>query len=289
MELLAEPPIDVVRSSVIPIDTSFDPFEGGLGAELSIAGQGSVRVDEKMITVLVVEDQFENQLVAFANGWGRTLWLALNGVFSFQGVTAQKEGVGIAILSGSRLGASMTAISLAGIGWSVISDGACALTLEKNSTVALPGPQKLEVDAAIAEMTTLKWPAMPASTMRPRIAVTIPRATNPCKLAHIVDLRVSRLYSTPEILAADRSDGGAVNTLTQRCAVGNAVIERNTQLREGLNSFCRAAVTRTRFSFALTPLGNLDSPFRPSDVARLIDLHFSRSESSSQSTEADGT
>ncbi|MEI7625814.1 MAG: hypothetical protein WCK06_06630 [Actinomycetota bacterium] len=289
MELLVEPPIDVIRSRAIPIDTSFGPFEGGRGAELNIAGQGSVRVDERTITASVVDDQFEDQLVAFANGWGRTLWLALNGVFSFHGVTAQKDGVGIAILAESRLGASMTAVSLAEIGWSVISDGACALTLEKKSTIALPGPQPLEVDAAIAEMTTLKWPAMPAPTMRPRIAVTVPRFTNPCKLVHIVDLRVSRLYSTPEILAADRSEGGAVNTLRERCAVGNAVIERNRQLREGLDSFCSGAITRTRFSFALTPQGDRDSPFRPSDVARLIDLHFSESESSSESTEADGT
>ena len=264
------PEVRWIASARAPEKTQFETFEGGLGAELYLSGRGSVRADSEAVTITVADESSRPELAALADNWGRTLWLALNGVFSFHGTTMERDGFGLALLGDSRVGCSMTAMVLASEGWSLIADGECAVRTEDDSVVAVSTARDLEVDTAMTVMSTMRWPSEPRTSGRARSAIAIPRSPSTCSLSAIIELRLARSISSPAVVPAERSEVGAAGTLRECCSVGNAVLSQNPGMSDELDRFCEAVVDQVPSVVALIPEGKPEALFPPPEVASLV-------------------
>lgn len=254
-----------------PRRTRFETLEGGSGAELFLAGRGSVRADAGGVTVSLADESARAELAGLADGWGAALWRALNGVFSFHGATLERDGFGLALVGESRVGCSVTAVALAAEGWKLVADGECPLRLEADGSVmALPNGNELEVDTALTVMGPIDRPTAPTGARRPRSEIAVPRAQGECRISAIVEIRLARSTDEPALVPAERSELGAAGTLKLLCSTGEAILGRNSSLDGRLDAFCQAAVAGTPFVVALVPEGRPGAFFPPSAVAGFV-------------------
>ena len=208
------PEIHWTACTEAPRRTRFETLEGGSGAELFLAGRGSVRADAGGVTVSLADKSARAELAGLADGWGAALWRALNGVFSFHGATVERDGFGLALVGESRVGCPVTAVALAAEGWKLVADGECPLRLEADGSVmALPNGNELEVDTALTVMGPIDRPTVPTGARRPRSEIAVPRAPSECRLSAIVEIRLARSTDEPALVPAETRLVAAIPSL----------------------------------------------------------------------------
>ena len=265
------PEVRWIASAEAPDKTRFETFAGGRGAELYLSGRGSVRADAEAVTVFLADEAARGEMSGLACSWGRALWLALNGVFSFHGTVLERDGYCVALLGESRVGCSVTAMALTSHGWQLVTDGECPLRLDENGNLrAIPTENALEIDTALTAIGPVPGRAVSTGSRRPRSAISVPRTAADYRVSAVVELRLARSTDEPVLVPADHADLGAPQTLKMRCSIGDAVLCASGSLDGELDSFCEEAVAAAPFYVALLPEGRPGAFFPPSSVARFL-------------------
>jgi hypothetical protein len=255
----------------LPSASKVDVGELGREITLTVAGAGSIAVSASGCVTSAVDAAGHAKLLSVGEHWAWGQWLALNGVAAFNGVTLARDGVGVAIFGPPRAGMSFTALALASRGWHLVADGVCPLRVVDGELIATPGRPFLELDKEF--VMSLVPPAYPfelADTPRERWRVEVPTTT-----AHRIDLIVF-LWPRPSrneavVIPATTNDADESLMLAGSSVAGAAIYSANDELKDGLRSFCEAAVVASRCVIALVPSNDNGARFLPREVAELIE------------------
>jgi len=117
------PAFDFIESPALGVSPLAHYERTESSVTLGLAGSGSIEVTKEGITVLAPDAQSCARTTARLGEWARAQWLAANGFFVVRGASVGYRRQAIALVGGSRCGASVLALVLSRRGWGLISDG----------------------------------------------------------------------------------------------------------------------------------------------------------------------
>jgi len=128
---------------------------------LGLYGSGSIEVTTTGISVLAPDSLGYRRTIDRLGEWAQAQWLAAQGFRVMRGAVVARQGKAVALIGGSRCGASVLALVLSRRGWGLISDGlvvmdahGCMRALDPSVTLDIEATLGLPADVPVAPLTT---------------------------------------------------------------------------------------------------------------------------------------